>query len=628
MVREIAYRIASGLRECATQFSRGMQNTEKHPVAPRASRESVPGAPRAARLVLVVCFALLFCLGSFCRIRGVATRELDKDTIWTLYHYAARPVAEILTQLALPNNHPLSTLLIRQSVSLFGPSNVSIRLPALLCGLAIPLLAAGIAHLLFRDAVTTLLSLAFVSWSGGLVYYSGSARGYGIQTALILAYILLVLFYESDSVKTTRYASVCRVLFLLLPLAATLTLSPSILFTVPIVLIHLAYLIWRQAPPASAQREVGAMLAAAIRANRELLLVYAGLGAILFCWYFVNLRFFLEGQGHGRDVGSAAQFAHFAVATIGALTGWTLALPALLLLTRRQVRWLAGVLLFLVAVPLASALVIKAGPPRVYIPLIPLLQIGSAGGIGLVVGALARRIPLPRGVLLATCTAVACTGFIGLGSRVRPWCKTVHFRQAWHQMNLDMPSDAFICYPAEAGLLVRYYDNDASFRLPARIPERDCLFVNAEPTFEPDKRQAADVIQGLSLRDFAGGKFVHLDGLQPLHTRVLGNMLYSVYQLERITSATVAAPRFVVAAIALNEREVVHQALLLLSRDQEDAEHWGVLNPFHRGDGAGSDSFVLVAERPPLTVTEMLELERTSPTSIRFFRLCGGNGTP
>ena len=73
-------------------------------------------------------FAAVSIFGIYLRIQGIS-RGLDYDEIWTWCSYANKSLSVIFTDLTFPNNHPLHSLAITISTSLFGKTFLVLRLP-------------------------------------------------------------------------------------------------------------------------------------------------------------------------------------------------------------------------------------------------------------------------------------------------------------------------------------------------------------------------------------------------------------------------------------------------------------------------------------------------------------------
>ncbi|HYC50417.1 MAG TPA: glycosyltransferase family 39 protein [Gemmatimonadaceae bacterium] len=111
------------------------------------------------------------------------------DEAVTYMYFARLDWADALSTYTYPNNHLFHTALAKASVSIFGLSPVTLRLPAFLAGIALPLSTYAMARALY-GARTALLASGFVAASGALILYSTNARGY---TMIAFAFTLLTL---------------------------------------------------------------------------------------------------------------------------------------------------------------------------------------------------------------------------------------------------------------------------------------------------------------------------------------------------------------------------------------------------------------------------------------------------
>ena len=107
------------------------------------------------------------------------------DEAFTYVYYAVRPLPVIISDYSYPNNQILHTLLVKLSTGLFGVHLWSLRLPALLAGIAVMPLSYLFARAHFNRYIA-LLMMAFVASSGTLIEYSALGRGYSITWCLLL----------------------------------------------------------------------------------------------------------------------------------------------------------------------------------------------------------------------------------------------------------------------------------------------------------------------------------------------------------------------------------------------------------------------------------------------------------
>ena len=112
------------------------------------------------------------------------------DEADTFLNFASHPLMIVILSYRL-NNHPLNTLLMHLSASIFGIEPWALRLPTLIAGVMIvPLTYAAVAS--FRGKDVALLASALASASFPLVEYSTNARGYGLGAAFLLLMIALI----------------------------------------------------------------------------------------------------------------------------------------------------------------------------------------------------------------------------------------------------------------------------------------------------------------------------------------------------------------------------------------------------------------------------------------------------
>ena len=104
-------------------------------------------AAERRRLGLLLTTALIL---AGCALRlGNFFDALEYDEIWTLERYVAAPVSAIFSDLAIPNNHPLHSCLIKGVFAFFEPSIPTLRLPALLAECAALLAGAALVWLFY-----------------------------------------------------------------------------------------------------------------------------------------------------------------------------------------------------------------------------------------------------------------------------------------------------------------------------------------------------------------------------------------------------------------------------------------------------------------------------------------------
>jgi hypothetical protein len=115
--------------------------------------------------------------------------SLRYDEATTYVNFVSDPLYVSLSDYSTPNNHPLHTALAKLAVTIFGTSSTSIRLAAMVAGLAlVPTVLALGWRLYGRTA--GLLAAACAAVSSTLVEYSTNARGYTLVALCTVAGLL------------------------------------------------------------------------------------------------------------------------------------------------------------------------------------------------------------------------------------------------------------------------------------------------------------------------------------------------------------------------------------------------------------------------------------------------------
>ena len=155
-----------------------------------------PNLASQADLSALVIRAMILILGMAIILRSIGlSQSLWIDEVNTI-GYAASSLIEQLTVFINPNNHVLNTLLIQLSIHLFGESEWSVRLPAVMFGAATIPVLFWVTRQRLGDwpavAVSLLLAVSYHH-----IFFSQNARGYS-------AYLFLSLFATGLFLKALR----------------------------------------------------------------------------------------------------------------------------------------------------------------------------------------------------------------------------------------------------------------------------------------------------------------------------------------------------------------------------------------------------------------------------------------
>ena len=110
------------------------------------------------------------------------TQSILLDEAFTYKTWVAAPFSSFYT-VAGYNNHPLNTLLCRLAVWMFGLSEITLRLPAVLLGLVYLVATYRAARILFGPSFWMLLTVALNCANPLVLDHFATARGYGMGLA-------------------------------------------------------------------------------------------------------------------------------------------------------------------------------------------------------------------------------------------------------------------------------------------------------------------------------------------------------------------------------------------------------------------------------------------------------------
>jgi uncharacterized membrane protein len=175
--------------------------------------------------------SLLF-LASVYRARWIS---ISMDEAYTYLSFVAPPWTRLLTTYS-PNNHVLFSLLAKASIEIFGVSEFSLRLPALLGCLLILFAAWGISRTLFERRALMLLCICLVTLNPLTFDYMSQARGYSLALGLyLLGMLRTVSFPLSPSSKWESPEMVLQGILFGLAIAANVS------FAIPVLALNFLF---------------------------------------------------------------------------------------------------------------------------------------------------------------------------------------------------------------------------------------------------------------------------------------------------------------------------------------------------------------------------------------------------
>lgn len=401
-----------------------------------------------AKHKIEVLVAGLFFILLFLRLFNMDVRSPEYDELWTLHNYVNVSVGKIFSDVATPNNHPLNSFLIRISTSLFGISAFTLRLPALLafCGLFALCIAA--ARNFMNATAARAAFVILVILNGAILYYAETARGYSLQTFFVFAAFLSLLLYDKFRDQKKK-AFLYGMLFLLSSAGACLSISSGVIFITALTaawwLFHTPF-------------RKGIL---SIFAQQKTLWIFFILFAVfVLLWYGGNYSEFAKGRNaFGTSLTGALPFLLFAGETLyaaGTAVFLLAAIAGLFLVRSPEKKRLLGTVLGTAALVLVSAIALKGGPPRVYLPLFPL----SVFAFGLVLDDLLDRSEKLREYGNLVLVAICGAGVLWSNKQYQEWSEP-DLGSAYQELKAKVSPQIFIAYrPTDAYTLFSIFEED------------------------------------------------------------------------------------------------------------------------------------------------------------------------
>ncbi|MBQ4335570.1 MAG: hypothetical protein IJC34_00060 [Lentisphaeria bacterium] len=273
---------------------------------------------------------------------------LEYDELWSLQNYAPLSIGQILTDLGLPNNHPLNSLWLK--IVAGWDSRVLLRFHSLLAGLGTVIAGGWFSLYYFRSRRAALGAMLCLAISMPLAAYSQAARGYSLQTFFITLFALSAVALQPRfrGKGWLSYLPVCGIVFS--GVCAIWSLSSSALFLFPIALaaVWQLFLRWKKG-----EKDRAGVAALAV------------FGIFTLIWYGSLWQVMRGAQGWADPVTGVGMYAAWIWKTFMEL-GFPVVLFLLLALYRKN-----RLIAFAVFLPVLMEAGTNLAGTRVHLPLVP-----------------------------------------------------------------------------------------------------------------------------------------------------------------------------------------------------------------------------------------------------------------
>jgi hypothetical protein len=217
---------------------------------------------------------------------------------------------------------------------------------------------------------------------------------------------------------------------------------------------------------------------------------------------------------------------------------------------------------------------------------------------------------------IVLCGAIAVAALVGVEARAGAWDEAVHFRASWFKLKHWVPADAFICYPAQAGLYVVHYDPNFVNESVARVPRQEAAFVAVKPVRDVPAEWRVQHLEGVSLMDWASACCVPIPHVTTATLPELPNLMCARLTVKSLSeAATGSGP--ILAVIPPTDPHTLVEALGRLSQNGETAGQWAVLNPYLPPEPVRTLVLVYTGQNPAPASLAVLDADAL----VRLYRL-------
>lgn len=559
-------------------------------------------------------FVFIIIIALFFRLQDLG-RGWTYDEIWSLKEWAERSNWKILSALNDPNNHPLNSIFMKYTYSIWGLNSVAIRFHDFAAGVLIVPVVYFIVLSWIRNRYIALLASIFTAAHGGLVYYSQIARGYSLQAFLIVLFCLLSFIWIKYSYSLSRLKRCCLAAGLVISMVtACMTLCTAILFIVPIMLYHLLVLLHHYLP---GKLKITRKLLNLLNENIELIIAWAVITLFAIFLYLGNYDKFTGAipAASGIKVKSFNDLFLFLKNVFSIFMPYWMLVPVIFALLRPRFRKVIIFLLLLCVFSFSTIFFAKGGPARAYLPLVPFFCIASACGFYNLLRIIAqkhyRKLKYPALIILAL-ASILTTGQV-----MRDWGEPDS--KADFEAISKLPADYMVVY-------------SANYTFPLGFNNRPQVYVD-NFTRISNCRDGGKLLLLRSINNDISA----LDNNQseigvPIDVKgkavKFGDLDFSEYKLQHI-SETDIRNKTLIAIVHFNSKQITDAAIKFL-RGKFNG-NWLLLNcwlnvALFKGDEKFSAAALVSPPQFMPMKNELLEIERNSQGRVKFFVIAAAPG--
>jgi 4-amino-4-deoxy-L-arabinose transferase-like glycosyltransferase len=326
---------------------------------------------RSPRLIPIVLFVLGAMLFVYIVMRAACV-SFTHDEAFTTLNYVSQSWEKI-SDVKYTNNHLLNSLGARACYLLFGPSELSLRLPNVLGGLLFIIFAIKLLRRLFGDTRLAVVAFIVVCCNGFMIEFFSLCRGYGISIGLLMGSLYFLFRHLQDPKNVLPGVAV--LLLCGMAVLANYTLAPLFFMLIAVFLFYEVRQVFRLRKISMSQMRI-----------RIIFLALTVGGIFLYVRFLLVMLLSLEASGN-FDFGGSDGFWGTTVRTLAELS----CIGLWLMFYDFFLDWFPWLVRVITAVLFAIAFIVSAirffrnsrDPRSIFLFGIGLLMVGCASSIWL-----------------------------------------------------------------------------------------------------------------------------------------------------------------------------------------------------------------------------------------------------
>jgi hypothetical protein len=318
------------------------------------------------------------------------------------------------------------------------------------------------------------------------------------------------------------------------------------------------------------------------------------------------------GPGEGFYIHSFVDIITFITSISSSLFSWGIIIGLISGIILKKYRTLIGLGIVFIVPTFIAGVIIKVGPPRVYLPLVPICMIIAAIGfynLAIITKVLRKQIIILLPILLTSYM------LISYQHRYFNWTE-ISFHKTVKWVNKYFPN-GYHCYPPNVGLkIAAYFPNEVKNNIKPFHDNMLFLYCGS-----------SGILKALDIKGHVSAINVELDKKTAIininNNPISANISISFYRLKRISSANKNASNIIQCNIPLQNHKRAKERVKFLRTSGE----WDILNCWFNPitkDQTGKNGIAggqFISNNCQWSLKELQDIEQKSKGEIIFYNL-------